>query len=194
VAWLGIIDMSLPAPQKRLFNQIKFEKPSTFFRAGHSLYSFLHNRLKTKPDSVLYSLFVKGVGVISQGLIALKGLPFLPVSESDAGSATGTESGWISTFPEQQRYLVKTQIGSFARYKPKVFSGDISLFSTGPDTEFYPDDPARGWNLCATGKVNVIDIPGDHISLHEDPLGQVTAGKIEESLTQAGAQDKQKIK
>jgi acyl-CoA synthetase (AMP-forming)/AMP-acid ligase II/thioesterase domain-containing protein/acyl carrier protein len=179
VPYLGIIDVSLPAAQNRLFNQIRFKKPNLFIAAGLSLYSLLNTRLKTKPGSILYSLFVRGAGAISRILIVLQGSPSLP---SEAGFTREINHEWFSVLPERQQELVKKQIGALSIYHPRTFSGNITLFSTGPDSEFYPNDPARGWNSCITGKTIIIDVPGDHISLHEDPLGQVTAQKIEESL------------
>jgi thioesterase domain-containing protein/phenylacetate-coenzyme A ligase PaaK-like adenylate-forming protein/acyl carrier protein len=179
VPYLGIIDMSLPAAQNRLFNQIRFRKPNLLITAGCSLYSLLNTRLKKNPGSMLYSLFARGTGAISRGLIFLQGSPSCP---SEAECTPHIKPEWFSALPERQQVLVKKQIGALSLYHPRKFIGNVTLFSTGPDPEFYPGDPARGWNSCVTGKAIIIDVPGDHISLHEDPLGQVTAQKIEESL------------
>ena len=188
VTFLGIIDMSLPAPLKRLYDMTRGEGPNKLITAGYSFYSFLNNRLQKNPDSLLYLLFVKGVRVFSQGLLFLKGSHNFPASGSDVGFITDTQRGWISTLPEEHKMLVITQIRAISMYKPRIFSGDITLFSTGPDSEFYPGDQARGWNSCITGKTILIDIPGDHRTLYREPLGQVTAKKIEESLKRADVQ------
>jgi hypothetical protein len=156
-------------------------------RAGYSLYAAVNNRLKTNPDSFFYAGFVKGVKLFSQGLLLLHRTPAVPASGSDVECSTIAERSWISTLPERQKKLVLTQIRAISNYKPRTFSGDITLFSTGPDFEFYPGDPARGWNSCITGKTLLIPIPGDHKTLHTEPLGQVVAGKIEESLKRADA-------
>jgi len=187
VAFLGIIDMSLPAPPKRLFDLSRGQGPNILIRVGFPFYSFLNNRLKKYPDCLLYSLFVKSVRLLSQGLLLLKGSRPLPNSGSDAEFITDVQRSWISTLPEKQQILIRTQIRAIDIYKPRIFFGNITLFSTGLDSEFYPGDPARGWNSCITGKTNAIDIPGDHITLHEEPLGQVTAKKIEDSLTRVDA-------
>jgi hypothetical protein len=142
----------------------------------------VNNRLKTNPDSFFYAGFVKSVKLFSQGLLLVNQTPAVPASGSDVECSTIAERSWISTLPERQKKLVITQIRAISTYTPHRFSGDITLFSTGPDFEFYPDDPARGWNSCITGKTHLIAIPGDHKTLHRDPLGQVVAGKIEESL------------
>jgi acyl-CoA synthetase (AMP-forming)/AMP-acid ligase II/thioesterase domain-containing protein len=181
VPFLGIIDMSVPPPQRSLFNLTRGPGPSRLITAGYSLYSFLNNRLKTKPDGFAYILFIKCVTVFSRGILFLRDFRSRPASGSDI-EYIGAEESWISTLPEQQQMIVRTQIRAISLYKPRIFSGDIHLFSTGPDFECYPDDPARGWNSYLTGKTFIKDIPGDHDSLHTEPLGQVTAKKIEESL------------
>ena len=83
--------------------------------------------------------------------------------------------------------LVRTQYRAIGLYKPRIFCGDITFFSTGPDSEFYPGDPVRGWNTCLQGKTILVDIPGDHETLHKAPLGQLTGKIIEESIKQADA-------
>jgi len=185
VTFLGIIDMSLPAPLKRLFDISRGQGPNIFITAGFPVYAFLNSLLKKNPDSPLYSIFVKSVRVFSQGLLWLKSSSSIPASGSDMDSVTDAQRSWILTLPEKQQMLVRTQIRAISIYKPPVFSGDVILFSTGPDSEFYPGDPARGWNSCITGKTILIDIPGDHWTLYRDPLGQMTAKKIEESFKRA---------
>jgi thioesterase domain-containing protein len=75
------------------------------------------------------------------------------------------------------------------KYRPRTFSGNLTFFSTGPDTEFYPGNLTRGWNSCVTGKITVIDIPGKHDSLFKEPFVRVAAQKIEESLKRVDAHD-----
>jgi acyl-CoA synthetase (AMP-forming)/AMP-acid ligase II/thioesterase domain-containing protein len=189
VTFLGIIDMSLPAPLKRLYDITRGQDSNSLISGGYNLYSFLNNRLQKYPDSRLYSLFVKGVRIFSQVLLGLMGSSSRPAPGSEVEFITDSQRGWISTLPEQHKILVITQIRAISMYKPRIFSGDITLFSTGPDSEFYPGDPARGWNPCITGKTIVIDIPGNHNTLYREPLGQETAKKIEESLKQTDARE-----
>jgi oxalate---CoA ligase len=187
VTFLGIIDMSLPAPLKKLFNLKREQGRNILMRTGYPLYTSMNNHLKKNPDTFLYFIFVNGIRLFSQGLLFINGSHALPASESNAEFIPDAQGRWISSLPEQQQMLVRTQNRAIGIYKPGTFSGDITLFSTGPDSEFYPGDPARGWNSCITGKTIIIVIPGDHESLHTDPLGQVVAKKIEESLKRTDA-------
>ena len=190
VTFLGVIDMSLPAPLKRLFDMSRGQKPNIFIRMGFPAYSFLNNNLKKNPDSLLYSLFVKSVRIFSEVLLVLKGSGTLPALGSDDERVTDTQRSWIATLPEKQQKLVRIQIRAISLYKPGTFSGNITLFSTGQDAEFYPADPTRGWNSVITEKTSVIDIPGDHWTLYREPLGKMTAQKIEESLKRADSPQK----
>jgi len=188
VIFLGIIDQSVPSPQKRLFTLTKGQGSTSKMAYGYHLYHFIRNRLKTNPDSRVYSLFVRSVSICSQGLLWLTTSRIL--TESQAGDDYvfgGEKDELVAMFPEEQKSLVKIQMRALYNYQPGRFSGDLTLFSTGPDTEFYPGDPTRGWNSCIPGKTEVIDVPGDHGTLFQEPFGRVLAQKIEESLRRVDA-------
>jgi acyl-CoA synthetase (AMP-forming)/AMP-acid ligase II/thioesterase domain-containing protein/acyl carrier protein len=188
VIFLGIIDQSVPSPQIRLFRKVTYllpkgENSTTIMAAGHSLYRFFNNNLKKNPDSILYSLFVKGMGVVSQGLLYVTGSPPLTASTPNVEFDFHGEKDEISTYPEEQQSLVRIQMRALQNYQPRTFSGDLTFFSTGPDAEFYPGDLTRGWDSCITGKTIIIPVPGNHETLFKEPFGRVLAKKIEEALT-----------
>jgi thioesterase domain-containing protein/acyl carrier protein len=186
VTYLGIIDYSAPSPQKNLFNLTKGKGSYTIMAAGYHLYCFVRNKLKKNPDNVSYSLFIKSVSLCSRVLLYLSASNLLSPSRPDVDSVFGGENdGFISTLSEQQKSLVRTQRRAISNYKPRVFSGNIILFSTGMDLEFYPGDPARGWNEFISSKTIVLNILGDHETIFKDPFCEYTATKIEESLKQA---------
>jgi thioesterase domain-containing protein/acyl carrier protein len=190
VIFLGIIDQSVPSPQKQLFNRAKGQGSTSVTAAGYHLYRFMRNRLKTNPGSISYSLFVKGAGTFSRGLLVLTSFTLLPASKPDDDLVFGGEKDTLlSQFPEAQQSLVRIQMKALQKYRPRKFSGNLTFFSTGPDTEFYPGDLTRGWNSCVTGKITVIDIPGKHDSLFKEPFVRVAAQKIEESLKRVDAHD-----
>lgn len=183
VNFLGIIDQSVPSPQKQLFHRAKGQGSTSVAAAGYHLYCFLRNRLKTNPGSISYSLFVHVAGIVSRGILVLPSFPNHPVSKADDELVFGGEKDTLlSQFPAAQHSLVITQIRALQYYHPTTYSGNLTFFSTGPDTEFYPGNLTRGWNSCVTGKITVIDIPGKHDSLFKEPFVGVVAKKIEESL------------
>jgi acyl-CoA synthetase (AMP-forming)/AMP-acid ligase II/thioesterase domain-containing protein/acyl carrier protein len=192
VIFLGIVDQSVPAPQIRLFRKVTYLLPKgqgsdTLMAAGHYLYRFFNNSLKTNPESILYSLFVKGMGVFSQGLLYVTGTPPLSASTPNVEFDFHGEKDEISTYPEEQQPLVRIQMRALQNYQPRTFFGDLTFFSTGPDAEFYPGDLTRGWNSCITGKTIIIPVPGNHETLFKEPFGHVLAKKIEESLKRVDA-------
>ena len=190
VIFLGIIDQSVPSPQKQLFNRAKGQGSTSVTAAGYHLYRFMRNRLKTNPGSISYSLFVKGAGAFSRGLLLMTSFTLLPASKPDDDLVFGGEKDTLlSQFPEAQQSLVRIQMRALQKYRPRTFSGNLTFFSTGPDTEFYPGNLTRGWNSCVTGKISVIDIPGKHDSLFKEPFVRVAAQKIEESLKRTDAHD-----
>ena len=142
VIFLGIIDRSVPAPQIRLFRKVTYLLPKgkgsdTLIAAGHYLYRFFNDRLKTNPDSILYSSFVRGIGILSQGLLYVTGSSPPSASTPNVEFDFHGEKDDISTWPEEQQSLVRIQRRALQNYQPRTFSGDLTFFSTGPDTEFY---------------------------------------------------------
>ena len=124
-----------------------------------------------------------GVRVFSHALLYLTDSYLLPAFKPDAEIMFDSEKiEWILNLPEKQQSLARTQIRAISNYTPRTFSGDISLFSTGPDSVAFPNDPTRGWNSCITGKTIVIESPGGHGTIFQEPFGQIVAKKIEESL------------
>jgi acyl-CoA synthetase (AMP-forming)/AMP-acid ligase II/thioesterase domain-containing protein/acyl carrier protein len=190
VIFLGIIDQSVPSPQRQLFNRTKGQGSTSIMASGYHLYRFVRSGLIKHPDSKFYSLFVKGVSICSRGLLLLTASPGSPAPGSDEDMVFGGEKDTLlSQFPEAQQSLVKTQMRALQYYHPGTYSGDLTFFSTGPDTEFYPGNLTRGWNSCVRGKITVIDIPGKHDSLFKEPFVRVVAQKIEESLKRVDVHD-----
>ena len=184
IRYLGIIDASAPSPQRKLFNLTKGLGSNSFLATGHRLYLFMRNRLKTDHGTILYPLFVKVVSVLSRGLLYLKDANLISVSDQESDIIIGDERDeWIlKTFPPEQQPLVRTLRRALSDYKPGIFSGDITFFTTGLDSEFFPGDTMRGWSAFITGTTCVIEVPGDHQTLFSEPHGRVIARKINESL------------
>jgi thioesterase domain-containing protein len=191
INYLGIIDISAPSPQTKLFSLKKGKGSHTVIAAGYHCYRFLRNRLKPDTGSLFYSLFVKGARFSSQGILYLTDAKLLLVSEPDDTTVLGDETEkWIAaTYFKEQYPLVRNQIRAFSKHRSRIFSGDITLFSTGSDSEFFPGDPSRGWNGFITGKTLVIAIPGNHETVFNETFGPVLAKKIEESLKRIGTHE-----
>lgn len=174
VGYLGLIDQSVPSPQARVYWRVLSlllgrRLTPAVMTSGIRAYRGVRTILQRKEGRLLTSLFMRGTGAVSCGLRILCGPQPLP--------------DWIPTYPEKQQPLLRTHIRALENYRPPVYRGDLTFFSTGPDSIYYPGDLSRGWNSFVTGKTIIMDIPGDHATLFLDPLAPVVAKKIEESLT-----------
>jgi amino acid adenylation domain-containing protein len=71
-------------------------------------------------------------------------------------------------------------------YKPEPFKGKVFLFSaTQPQPPWYIRwDPMDPWRKYLIGQVDIVPIPGDHMSAFEPPHVAMLAQKIEELLPQ----------
>jgi thioesterase domain-containing protein/acyl carrier protein len=187
VAYLGNIDQSVPVPHSRESGKGTYllsggKGSSAIMAAGLNLFDILHSHLKTKPDSTGYSLFVTVTGTIYKSIL-WSGFRLHPSFGSNHESAGEGEKDWTSTYPEKQRPLLKIHRTALRQYKPRTFLGNLTLFSTGPDWGSYPGDRTRGWSAFTTGNTILIDIPGMHSALFQEPFADLVAQKIEESLT-----------
>lgn len=102
--------------------------------------------------------------------------------ESPVSFASDVEESRIAKFPENQRPLVRSIMKNVLNYIPSNYSGNVTFFSTGPDTVFHPGDPTRGWGNYVKGNLTVINVPGDHNTLFSIQNCKILAEKIEECL------------
>ncbi len=67
-------------------------------------------------------------------------------------------------------------------YKPKIYSGDITVFATKGLRGRFPKDKSLRWGEVTTGKIRVVAIPGDHSSFLKSPHVEVFAETLEKYL------------
>lgn len=70
-------------------------------------------------------------------------------------------------------------------YSPQPYSGSVLLFRAIERSAFEPDDYSLGWDSLALGDFQIIDIPGDHLSILQDPQVQVLADHLQQHLDRA---------
>ena len=64
------------------------------------------------------------------------------------------------------------------QYSPKPYSGDITLFRASEKSLRGVNDTYAGWRDLATGKLEVVEIPGGHVSM----LGEPQVAELAEQL------------
>jgi thioesterase domain-containing protein len=68
------------------------------------------------------------------------------------------------------------------RYEPSAYSGPVVLLSAANRSAEYGDDHLLGWDKCASGKIDVHIVPGEHFSIMHPPYVREVAEKIERHI------------
>ncbi|NBD13843.1 MULTISPECIES: thioesterase domain-containing protein [Corallococcus] len=68
------------------------------------------------------------------------------------------------------------------RYKPRPYTGRVTLFRTRADSALHGRDPSWGWGRLAQGGVDVHAIDGNHMTLLKPPHVQSLAAKVKACL------------
>ena len=82
-----------------------------------------------------------------------------------------------------KRYILvnETQIQAWVNYQLKPYDGEMTLLRSEENAK--ADPPDLGWSKWV-GKIKIIDVPGDHISMLLEPHVHAVAEKINELLRQ----------
>ncbi len=67
-------------------------------------------------------------------------------------------------------------------YFPKVYPGRVTVFRAKDRLLVSPVDPQVSWRRLAGGGVTVMDVPGDHLSMVEEPNVGVLAERIKQAM------------
>ncbi len=71
------------------------------------------------------------------------------------------------------------------QYSPKSYTGDITLFRASEKSLRGVNDSYAGWRELAGGKLEVVDIPGGHVSMLSEPQVAVLAEQLKSRLEAA---------
>ena len=73
------------------------------------------------------------------------------------------------------------------RYNPEPYAGKVILFKSDQTLQEVDNikDPQLGWGEVALGGVEIINCPGDHVSMLTDPHVETVANKLRQAI--AGA-------
>jgi thioesterase domain-containing protein len=76
-------------------------------------------------------------------------------------------------------------------YTPKPYPGRVTLFRAAGRTAEYGNDPALGWEDVVRGEIRIITVPGDHMTILEEPhvwnLVEQLSACLEETLAVASS-------
>jgi thioesterase domain-containing protein/acyl carrier protein len=180
VSFLGLIDVSAPAPEVRYLKTLT----KTFFpgRILEKIPVFIESQLKANPGSKIFFIVSRLIRFAFHRRLFRSGSKSLPASVSDEYFDANFDETTLARFPKESRNHMKTQMKASRIYLPHQLPGDLVLFSTGPDPILFPGDTTRGWGSYVTGKTTVIDVTGDHSNLFDEPHLGYLGQKVDNSL------------
>ncbi|MBE8987838.1 non-ribosomal peptide synthetase [Nostoc sp. LEGE 12450] len=92
----------------------------------------------------------------------------------------------------QSYKLFKVHIQAMRNYVPQTYPHEITLFKASEiithdfeSQEFHTDDPLLGWGKYSQKPINMIEIPGNHFSIFNEPYVQELASQLKQSLIHA---------
>ncbi|MCV3216667.1 amino acid adenylation domain-containing protein [Plectonema radiosum NIES-515] len=92
----------------------------------------------------------------------------------------------------QSYKLFKAHIQAMRNYVPQIYPDEITLFKASEiithdfeSHEFHTDDPLLGWGKYSPKPINMIEIPGNHFSIFNEPYVQELASQLKQSLIHA---------
>lgn len=91
--------------------------------------------------------------------------------------------GWVHPNMTDRQFshfvtMLKTHTRAWWDYEPKVYPGRITLFRTSEQPHDSIPAPDLGWGRLAAGGVEIQEVPGDHISMIDDPHVQALARRL----------------
>ncbi|MEQ1838920.1 MAG: amino acid adenylation domain-containing protein, partial [Verrucomicrobiales bacterium] len=144
VAFLGLVDTENPAVQFPLLSLA--ERVSTNWNAPHR-----EAEGNLKRVGHLGKRFGTGLGF----RMKLEAERIIARSLS-----TATNTGWLRKIQVRECYE-----RAMLQYLPSQFSGNLTLFKALEDHDKVKLDPDYGWERVVGGKVNLIEVPGCHITV-----------------------------
>jgi len=82
-------------------------------------------------------------------------------------------------------HILSTHTNAWRKYEPQPFPGKITLFRAQEQGDNAPEDPDMGWARLAQQGVEIVDVPGNHLTMIHEPHVQVLAEKMQECLAKA---------
>jgi thioesterase domain-containing protein len=91
----------------------------------------------------------------------------------------------VSRLPNAFRKLLELHYQALRAYEPKAYAGRVTLFRARTRPLFRLHGRDLGWSAFATNGLDVVQIPGNHITMLQSPHVQVLAKRLMEKLQQA---------
>jgi len=91
----------------------------------------------------------------------------------------------MNRLPGHLRFRALRYREALARYVPSPFDGRVTLFRTFGHRLLSSQDGEMGWGEIARGGVEVVLVPGDHVSMMRPPLVERLGAELDDCLAAA---------
>lgn len=88
----------------------------------------------------------------------------------------------MSHWPENNKRVAARRWSAVLNYRPKVYPGRITLFRSRFQSPFLGLGSMMGWDRVALGGVDVVRVPGGHLSVLQPPNVDILARRFIERL------------
>jgi amino acid adenylation domain-containing protein len=188
VAMLFILDSSLPNLDKSALDRMACM--FAFLRGLPYLPVEAWTQLRRDPDRLARTLKQKLRFVRGKARPAGSPPPAPPVAaapEQDPGSMRVADVVEMSSWPENNRRIAQRHWNAVLQYRPKAYPGRITLFRSRFQSPFLGLGNQMGWERVALGGVDVVRVPGGHLSVLQSPNVEVLARRLRERLGRSRA-------
>ena len=105
-----------------------------------------------------------------------------PATGNDPGSMRVADIVEMTNWPENNRRIAQRHWRAVQGYRPQRYPGRITLFRSRFQSPFLGLGSEMGWDRVAMGGVEVVRVPGGHLSVLQPPNVDVLARRFLERL------------
>jgi len=187
VEMLFILDSSLPNLDKGALDRLACI--FAFLRGLPYLPAETLQQIQSDPEHLTRALKQKLRFVARKTGLAPKPAPgprplpaATPAPADDPGSMRVADVVEMTNWPENNRKIAQRHWRAVQGYRPQRYPGRITLFRSRFQSPFLGLGSAMGWDRVAMGGVEVVRVPGGHLSVLQPPNVDVLARRFLERL------------
>jgi len=105
-----------------------------------------------------------------------------------SGKTQGLSSGTGESVGSQHVDPFEVLYAAGSAYKPRTLETTVVLFRSQKKSFGFAQDPQMGWGNLFGNRLKIVEIPGNHFSIYQEPNAQVLAQKICEFVLSAELQ------
>ncbi len=187
VAMLFILDSSLPNLDRGALDRLACV--FAFLRGVPYMPGEAFDQMRRNPEELVRALrqklrFVTGKAKAARA--SVRRAPAERAAETDFATQPGAmdvaDVVEMSHWPENNRRIAERHWRAVLAYRPQAYPGRITLFRSRFQSPFLGLGSMLGWDRVALGGVEVVRVPGGHLTVLQPPNVDVLAERFRERL------------